>query len=131
MTQLQRTTESFGGTDQRWLGSHEGTDSAMTVTLDYDSWESLVTNGRLKSGEPVAHDSSTDKWVPYDDGGSNDTNKIEGFLLTDVPVRTDGGDVVAPLMVCGRIILKYLPSTVAANATLATGAFFKLIDVEA
>lgn len=131
MTQLQRTSETFGGTDQRWLGSREGTDTARTVTLDHDSWEAKVANGRLKGGEPIARNSSTNKFVPYASSGSNDTNKIVGFLLNDVPFRVDSGDAVVPMLDRGRIIVKYLPSTVAVTATLATGARFSLIDVDA
>ena len=40
-------------------------------------------------------------------------------------------DDLAPLLDRGRIIVKYLPSTVAANATLADGARISLIDVDA
>ena len=124
MTQLQKTTETFGGTDQRWIGSKEGFDTAVTVTLDHDSWTGKVVNGRLKGGEPIKITSG--KYVPYAGSGS-----IVGFLATDVPFRVGSGDKVAPMLDRGRIIVKYLPSTVAANATLAAGARFKLVDVDA
>ena len=124
MTQLQRTSESFGGTDQRWLGSREGTDTAVTVTLDHDSWDDKVVNGRLKGGEPIKV--SAGKYVPYAGTGS-----LVGFLLNDIPFRVGSGDVVAPMLDRGRIIVKYLPSTVAVGATLADGARFKLVDVDA
>ena len=134
MVQLQRTSESFGGIDQRWIGSKEGFDTAVTVTLDHDAWAGKVVNGRLKAGEPIAKNTSTKKWVPYASGGSNGTNAVSGFLATDVPFRVDNTnkpDCVAPMLDRGRIIIKYLPSTVAANATLAAGARFKLVDVTA
>lgn len=124
MTQLQKTSESFGGTDQRWLMSREGTDTAETVTLDHDSWDDKVVNGRLKGGEPIKITSG--KYVPY--GG---TGSIVGFLLNDVPFRVGSGDKVAPMLNRGRISVKYLPSTVAVGATLAAGARFKLVDVDA
>jgi len=127
MTQLQKTSESFGGTDQRWLGSREGTDTARTVTLDHDAWKGKVTNGRLKGGEPIKITSG--KYVPY--GG---TGSLVGFLLNDVPFRVDDTnkpDKVAPMLDRGRIIIKYLPSTVAAGATVAATARFALIDVDA
>ncbi len=131
MTQLQRSTEAFGGTDQRWLGSREGTDTARTVTLDYTAWASKAENGRLKGGEPIAYNTSTNKWVPYASAGSNGTNSLRGFLLNDTPFRTGGGDKVAPMMTRGRIILKYLPSTVATSATRHADTRFELIDVDA
>ena len=101
MTQLTTSSESFGGTDQRWLGSREGTDTARTVTLDHDAWDDKVTNGRLKGGEPIKITSG--KYVPYAGTGS-----IVGFLLNDIPFRVGGGNVVAPMLDRGRIIIKYL-----------------------
>lgn len=131
MTQLQKYSQSVGGTDQRWLGSREGMDTQRTITLDHDSWDDKVVNGRLKGGEPVAFNTSTKKWVPYASGGSNGTNQLRGFLGQDMPFRVGAGDKTAGMLDRGRIILKYLPSTVAANATQAAGARFSLIDVTA
>lgn len=124
MTQLQKTTETFGGTDQRWLGSREGMDTCETVTLDHNSWTGKVVNGRLKGGEPIKITSG--KYVPYAGTGS-----LVGFLRNDVPFRVGSGDKVVPMLNRGRIIVKYLPSTVAVGATLAAGARFKLVDVDA
>lgn len=127
MTQLQKRTETFGGTDQRWLGSREGTDTARTVTLDHDAWSGKVVNGRLKGGEPIKITGG--KYVPYAGTGT-----LVGFLLNDVPFRIDTvakPDKVAPMLDRGRIIVKYLPSAVAVGATLAAGARFSLIDVDA
>lgn len=127
MTQLQKTSETFGGTDQRWLGSREGMDTQETVTLDHDAWAGKVVNGRLKGGEPIKITSG--KYVPYAGTGS-----LVGFLGQDVPFRVDATnkpDKVAAMLNRGRIIVKYLPSTVAVGATLAAGARFKLVDVDA
>lgn len=129
MTQLQKTTESFGGTDQRWLGSREGMDTQKTITLDATAWAAKVVNGRIKGGEAVAFNTSTNKWVPYASGGSNGTNSLSGFIGQDIPFRADAGDKVAAMLTRGRIILKYLPSTVAANATRNANSRFELITV--
>lgn len=126
MTQLGRRTEVFGGTDQRWLGSREGMDLCRTVTLDDASWAAKVQNGRLRGGEPIAQNSTNDKWVPYASGGANGTNKLVGFLRNDIPFRVGEGDVAAPMLDHGRIIIKYLPSPVTLTAT-QTGQF-RLID---
>jgi hypothetical protein len=131
MTQLTKRSESFGGTDQRWLGSREGMDTQRTITLDHDSWSGKVTNGRLKGGEAVAFNTSTKKWVPYASGGSNGTNQLYGFLGQDIPFRVGGGDVTTAMLTRGRIILKYLPSTVTASATRHANSRFELIDVTA
>lgn len=127
MTQLQKTSESFGGTDQRWIGSREGLDTQETVTLDHDAWQGKVVNGRLRGGEPIKITGG--KYVPYAGTGS-----LVGFLGQDVPFRVDTvnkPDKVVAMLNRGRIIVKYLPSTVAVGATLAAGARFKLVDVDA
>lgn len=131
MTQLQKTSESFGGTDQRWIGSREGLDTQRTVTLDHDSWTGKVTNGRIKGGEAVAFNTSTKKYVPYASGGSNGTNQLMGFLGQDIPFRVGSGDKVTAMLTRGRIILKYLPSAVTASATRHANSRFELIDVTA
>ena len=131
MTQLQSRSEVFGDVDQRWIGSADGTDTARTVTLDYTAWASKTLNHRIKGGEAIAFSTATTpgKWVPYASAGADGTNVLRGFLLNDIPVVPGAGNIVAPMMDEGRIILKYLPSPVAANAT-QTG-FFRLIDVTA
>lgn len=131
MTQLKKTSESFGGTDQRWAASREGFDTQRSVTLDHDSWDDKVVNGRLKGGEAIAFNTSTKKWVPYASGGANGTNQLRGFLGQDIPFRVGSGDKTASMLTRGRIVLKYLPSTVAANATINANARFEFIDVSA
>lgn len=131
MTQLQKRGDTYGGTDQRWLGSREGVDTQRTITLDHDSWDDKVSGGRLKGGEAVAFNTSTKKWVPYASGGSNGTNQLAGFIGQDMPFRVGGGDATAAMLTRGRIILKYLPSTVTASATRHANSRFELIDVTA
>ena len=126
MTQLQRRSETFGGTDQRWLGSREGMDQCRTVTLDDAAWAAKVENGRLRGGEAIAQRSDNNKWVPYASGGATGTGTLVGFLRNDVPFREGEGDNVVPMLDHGRIIINYLPSAVAVNAT-QTGQF-RLID---
>ena len=129
MVQLNKRSETFGGTDQRWLGSREGMDMCRTVTLDDASWAAKVENGRLRGGEAIAQNTSNSKWVPYASGGSNGTNTLVGFLRNDVPFREGEGDAVVPMLTRGRIIIKYLPSAVAMNATRNANSRFELIDV--
>lgn len=130
MTQLQKRSQTLVGTEQRWLGSRQGMDTCRTVTLDKTAWTSKVVNGRLKGGEPIVQKSTDDTWVPYASGGSNNTNKVVGFLRNDIPFRVGAGDgdCVAPMLDEGRIIVNYLPSTVAVTATLAYPGRFVLID---
>jgi len=130
MTQLQMTREEFGGTDQRWIGSREGLDTQRTITLDHDAWQAKAVNGRIKGGEPVAYNTSTDKWVPYASGGANGTNQLRGFLGQDIPFRVGSGDKTTAMLDRGRIILKYLPSPVTTTATVHSSARFSLVDVD-
>ena len=133
MTQLEGITPrgTFAGTDQRWLGSREGMDTCRTITLDHDAWQGKVENGRLKGGEPVAFNTSTETWVPYTSGGSNGTNQLRGFLRNDMPFRVGGGDKTAALLTRGRIVLKYLPSPVTMTATRHANSRFEFIDPDA
>ena len=76
-----------------------------------------VADGRVKSGEPFALVSGLA--VPYDatDGsGSGPAATLAGFLFTDQTVTSTRGNVTAPAIWHGRIILSKLPSTVTAAA---------------
>ncbi|WP_336790451.1 potassium transporter [Gordonia malaquae] len=114
MTQLAPRTESFGAGDQSWLGSRHGTDVAKTVTLAPAAWSAKIVDGRIKSGEPYAMKAGLA--VPYASGASDGTEVIAGFLLTDQSVDAARGNIAAPGVWHGRIILSKLPSTVAASA---------------
>ncbi|WP_457125697.1 potassium transporter [Mycobacteroides abscessus] len=119
-------TETFGAGNQSWLGSKHGTDACRTVTIDREALakETHYPDGRLKSGLPLAKVGDT--YVPYAAGGANGAGVLAGFLFTDQPIREQGsggsGDIVAPLLDHGRVILSKLPATVAADAD-TTGLF--------
>ncbi|WP_100485609.1 potassium transporter [Mycobacteroides abscessus] len=115
-------TETFGAGNQSWLGSKHGTDACRTVTIDREALvkETHYPDGRLKSGLPLAKVGDT--YVPYAAGGANGAGVLAGFLFTDQSVRDGGGDIVAPLLDHGRVILSKLPATVAADAD-TTGLF--------
>ena len=119
---LALSTETFGAGNQSWLGSKHGTDACRTGTIDREALtkETHFPDGRLKSGFPLAK--VGDVYVPYASGGANGTGTIAGFLFTDQSVRDGGGDIVAPILDHGRVILSKLPAPVAANAT-TTGQF--------
>lgn len=124
MTQLAPRSESFGAGDQSWLGSRSGTDTAKTVTLNTAAWSAKITDGRIKSGEPYAMDDGLA--VPYDkddtildgeDTFPGPASTLAGFILTDKSVTAGAGNITAPGIWTGRILLSKLPSTVAADAT--------------
>lgn len=123
MTQLAPRSESFGAGDQSWLGSRHGTETPKSVTLNPTSWTAKTSDGRIKSGEPFAM--SNGLAVPYDasdGGGSGPAATIAGFILTDQKVESGAGNVIAPAVWHGRIILANLPSTVSASAK-TSGSF--------
>jgi hypothetical protein len=120
MTQLSPRVETFGAGDQSWLGSDHGVDSARTVTINVTAAAGKIANGVIKGGEALAIVAGLA--VPYNSGGSGGTEVLAGFLLQDTPVVTGAGNVVAPLLDHGRVILSKLPSTVTASAT-TTGQF--------
>ncbi|HLT11821.1 MAG TPA: hypothetical protein VK028_13630 [Micromonosporaceae bacterium] len=115
MSQFAPRVETFGAGDQSWLGSKHGTDAARTVTINVTAASAKITDGHIKSGEPLAIVDGLA--VPYNSGGSDGSEVLAGFLLTDQTVTAGAGNVVAPLVDHGRIILSKLPSTVAADAT--------------
>lgn len=109
-------TEKFGGDKASWLGSRHAVTNARTITIDRSSLtkETHYPDGYLPSGLPLAK--SGDKYKPLDEGET-----LVGFLLTNQTVKTDGGDIVAPLLDHGRVIVKNLP--VEFTAPAEAGAF--------
>lgn len=116
MANLSIRTESFGGSDDRWLGSREGLDTARSVTLDDAGFPAgTYPNGVVKSGTPLGRtDAGT--YIPYDPNAtvtSGTTTSpaphsvLRGFLATDQSVAN--GDAVAPMIDRGRIRTRFLP----------------------
>ena len=102
MTNLSIRSESFTGSDDRWLGSREGLATAQTVTLDAAAFDGDV----VKSGTPLTK--SGDLAVPY--AGTGDLL----FLATDQDVSA--GNSVAPAIDRGRIRTAFLPVAFTAPA---------------
>ena len=110
-----RSEVLYGGSDDRWLGSREGLDTARTATLDADAFGAgTFPGGVVKSGTPLAK--TGDLYVPFTDGA---TQALEGFLATDQNVTN--GNAVAPLLDRGRIRTAFLP--VAFTAPADAGRF--------
>jgi hypothetical protein len=130
MTQLAPRSESFGAGDQSWLGSRSGTDTAKTITLNISAWSAKISSGRIKSGEPyalvdgLAVPYNKDATVPAGEGSTapGPAATLAGFILTDQSVTAGAGNLTAPAIWTGRIILSKLPSPVLANA-VTSGLF--------
>lgn len=99
---LTLTTESYGGSKLSWLGSRRGVDTARTVTILRSSVSGLT--GSIPAGTPLAK--SGQKYVPYTGA---EGQVLAGFLLTDQGLKAGGGDIVAPLLDTGRVIIAKLP----------------------
>jgi Bacteriophage lambda head decoration protein D len=119
--------ETFGQENQTWLDSEEGTDNAMSVTVDITKGFVAGThypNGYLPSGTPLGKVTASNKYGLYDDAASDGRQTLVGLLLTGQKVGT--GDLVAPLYTGpGRVNSALLPFTVdAAGKTDAAGRIF-------
>ncbi|TWS20783.1 potassium transporter [Tsukamurella asaccharolytica] len=114
---LTPRTETFGAGNLSWLGSKHGVDAARTVTISRSALTEAThyPKGYLPSGTPLALVDG--KAVPFNAVGTGGTEVLAGFLLTDQQVAKGGGDIVAPLLDHGRVILSKLPAPVTASAT--------------
>lgn len=57
----------------------------------------------LPVGTPLAFNTSTNKWVVWTNGGANGTGTISGFLWPDDITLDATDDVLAPVMLMGRV----------------------------
>lgn len=107
---LSLRTETFGQDDQSWLDSAHGTDAAISGTVDVTKGFTPATHfptGDLKSGTPLGKVTASGKYGLYDDTATDGRQTLVGHLFTGQRVRT--GDVIAPVLVHGRINRDRLP----------------------
>lgn len=122
--QLKHTVETWGGVDNRWLGSAHGTDAVQSITIDFtdSNWVSgtHATNGYLKSGIPLMLISGSEgkyrPWVAAVDWAGPPTNRADGFLLWggqkfDATLTQVGAEIIR----VGFVRLPYLPITMLAT----------------
>ena len=120
--ELKHTVETWGGVDNRWLGSAHGTDSVQSIMLDLtdSNWNftTHATNGYLKSGVPLMLVSGSEgryrPWVAAVDWAGPPTNRADGFLLwggQKVPASPYNDDVAAEIIRVGFVRLPFLPVT--------------------
>lgn len=109
MTNLGIRSESGAGSDDRWMGSREGLETAQTVTLDADGFAG-VEAGLVKAGTQLA-EGDGGKVVRFTDA----TQTFVGFLADDRSVAA--GDSVGPMLDRGRIRTSLLPNPFVAPST--------------
>lgn len=112
---LSLKTETFGADDQSWLDSAHGQDAAISITIVPGAGGGFTAGthyptGHLPSGTKLGKITASGKYGLYDDAAGDGRNTLVGFLLTAQKIGT--GDVVAPLLVHGRINEAALPFTI-------------------
>lgn len=86
--------------DLTWLGSKHAVNDARTVTVDGTKLTKYA-DGYIPSGIALT-EGEDGLFVP-----ATDAAKVDGFLLTHQ--RHDAGNIVAPLLDHGRILVDRLP----------------------
>lgn len=109
---LSVRTESHYQDNQSWLGAAHGTDAGRSITLDTSAFTAGThyPNGFFPSGLPLGKITATGMYGPYNNGASDGTEVLAGFLLTPVkpgsPTTVDVGGV---LFEHGRVVEANLP----------------------
>lgn len=93
---LSIRSETFGGDDQTWRASAEGTDSMQSITLDSSAFTSGThyPNGFLESGTPLAKITATGIYGPYTPA-SDEVAVISTATSGNTTVTYDGESTAA------------------------------------
>ncbi|MGI5144800.1 head decoration protein [Plantactinospora sp. CA-294935] len=109
---LAPVTEAFGQDDQSWLGSEEGTDRAISITLDTSAFNAGLhyPDGYFRSGIILGQITATGLYGPYNAAAADGTETAAGLLLCAVgaPSATTT-DVQGAMLWHGRVLLSKLP----------------------
>lgn len=105
-------------TDQNmsWLASKHGTDAASNADglLDGRALLAIYADGFAKAGTLLAKNTSTGRYVPFDNAGSNGTNTAVGILYTTTKVTNNAGtaiNVPFSMLRHGQVYTAKLPRT--------------------
>lgn len=121
---LSVKSEAFGGDDQSWLGASHGQDLGRSVTLKTSAFTAGThyPNGYVRSGTPLGKITATGLYAPYNNGATDGTDVLAGFLLTPVKMTSGGADVGGSLFEHGRVVESRLPIAIdAAGKTDVAG----------
>lgn len=118
MPRLNSETITTG--DQSWLGSTHALYNARSVAPDEAAFPIGTYPNGVPSGTPLSILTTTGKAAPYDGAGTDGTQTLAGFLVTDQPAGVNG-NASWPMLDHGRIRTDRLP--VAFTAPTAAGAF--------
>jgi hypothetical protein len=103
----------------KWLGSKHGTDSPSPIVIDGAAFNAIYSDNMAKSGTIVAFDTSINRWVPFDNAGSNGRNVAGGILYVTIDLRVNvigaspSYQVSSPAAILrhGQVITPKLPRT--------------------
>lgn len=125
---LSPVTETFGQDDQSWLGSAEGTDRAVSITLDTSAFVAGThyPDGFFKSGIILGRITASGLYGPYNNGASDGTEVAAGLLLcaVDAPNLTTQ-DPQGALLWHGRVLVGKLPIAQGTNGGPDAGGAYK------
>lgn len=126
-------TQTFAVSEnQEWLGSHEGTQSMDSGTLDAALLMVLFPTGIVPSGVLLSKVTSTGRYTRYLAAGADGVGTPIGHLFTTCDLTAGGGvpagaNMPASIMWRGEIVEAKLPTGHAVDAgakTALAGRFF-------
>lgn len=106
--------------DMTWLGSAHGTETADTITLDFNLFTAGThfPNGFIPAGMTLGKVTATGVYGPYNDALSNGQEVMAGHLYKPVAVATDNvaGKGLGALYWHGEVVEAKLPTNSGINA---------------
>lgn len=98
---LNVTTKTLTGDDQRWLASAHGTNSADSVKVTITSTEVTAYGSTLPSGVPLNDDGTVDPTGSTASSGNK--KEVEGFLLTPIDISRGAGTYSGAMIRHGQV----------------------------
>lgn len=95
--------ELYSSTDKGDTSKRVDAEAIQPKTFASGSGDDVDPEIGLPVLTPLAVNSSTHKWVPWDANGANDTDTIRGFLWPDKLVLDDTDDMIANVLMRGKI----------------------------
>ena len=115
--------------DPSWLHSEVGVDANLTGTLDVATFTEAThfPNGFVPSGTPVGKVTATGLYGPYDDGATDGTDTLLGFVYAPAYVETATDTIGFALYHYGVVVEANLPIAVDAAGKADVAAFMKFV----
>lgn len=92
-----------GPTAAELLEKKDGSVRAQCHSLQVKTFGEVVTEESLPVLTPVARNSSTGFWVPWDANGSNATDTMLGLVWPEAITLSEDGEVQGSVMLAGKV----------------------------